>query len=101
MIDVFPCEDAYTQERALLEQVIERVEAQDVWIGDRNFCTSNFLTSLASKNAYASDSSTWVIKLGIKKCIGSHGQNTRPENYLNSRWKFDMEIKCCLVEEWS
>lgn len=52
VIDVFPCEDAYTQERALLEQVIERVETKDVWVGDRNFCTANFLTSLAEKNAY-------------------------------------------------
>jgi len=52
VIDVFPCEDPYTQERALLYRVIERVEANDVWVGDRNFCTANFLTSLASKNAY-------------------------------------------------
>ena len=52
VIDVFPCEDAYTQERALLYQVIERVEAKDVWVADRNFCRANFLTSLASKNAY-------------------------------------------------
>jgi len=49
---VFPCEDAYTQERALLEQVREGVEAKEVWVGDRNFCTANFLTSLADKNAY-------------------------------------------------
>ena len=52
VIDVFPCEDAYTQERALLEQVIARVEERDVWMGDRNFCTAEFLTSIAEREAY-------------------------------------------------
>jgi len=27
MVDVFPCEDGYTQERALLEQVLPTVQA--------------------------------------------------------------------------
>lgn len=31
-IDQFPCEDAYTQERALLDEVIKTVEARDVWV---------------------------------------------------------------------
>lgn len=52
VVDVFPCEDAYTQERALLPEVLQTVEAQDVWVGDRNFCTAEFLTSLAEKLAY-------------------------------------------------
>lgn len=42
-IDVFPCEDAHTQERKLLPAVLETVERKDLWIGDRNFCTSDFL----------------------------------------------------------
>lgn len=37
-IDQFPCEDAYTQERALLPKVLQTIEARDVWIGDRNLC---------------------------------------------------------------
>ena len=36
-IDVFPCEDAYTQERALLPEVLATVKPNDLWIGDRNF----------------------------------------------------------------
>ena len=51
-IDVFPCEDAYTQERALLGEVIKTVEKKDVWMGDRNFCTAEFLTSIAQREAY-------------------------------------------------
>lgn len=51
-IDQFPCEDAYTQERALFSQVLETVETNDVWVGDRNFCTCMFLVEIANKQAY-------------------------------------------------
>ncbi len=33
-LDIFPCEDGYTQERALLSEVLATVEAGDLWIGD-------------------------------------------------------------------
>jgi hypothetical protein len=48
-IDEFPCEDAYTQERALLEQVLETVEVKDLWIADRNFCTRGFLLGIGQR----------------------------------------------------
>jgi Transposase DDE domain len=51
-IDQFPCEDAYTQERALFSQVLETVEKNDVWVGDRNFCTCMFLVEIAKSKAY-------------------------------------------------
>ena len=45
-INVFPCEDAYTQERALLDQVLETVQPKEIWIADRNFCVQDFLWGL-------------------------------------------------------
>ena len=36
--DIFPCEDGHAQERSLLPEVLETVEAGDLWIGERNFC---------------------------------------------------------------
>jgi IS4 transposase len=51
-IDVFPCEDGHTQERALLDQVLATVEANDVWIEDRNFCTLGFLFGIATRQGY-------------------------------------------------
>jgi hypothetical protein len=51
MTDVFPCEDAYAQERSLFPQVLETVEPKDVWIADRNFCTTDFLFGIASRGA--------------------------------------------------
>ena len=47
----FPCEDAYTQERALLPAVLETVEADDLVLADRNFCTTEFLTELGQRHA--------------------------------------------------
>ena len=52
MVDVFPCEDGYTQERALLEQVLPTVQAGDCWIEDRNFCTLKFLFGVVKRDAY-------------------------------------------------
>ena len=49
--DVLPCEDAHTQERALLAQVLPLVDAGDAWIGDRNFCTVDFLHGVAQRRA--------------------------------------------------
>jgi IS4 transposase len=49
-MDVFPCEDGHAQERSLLPQVLETVEARDLWIGDRNFCTTAFLFGIAQRD---------------------------------------------------
>jgi IS4 transposase len=51
-IDVFPCEDGHAQERSLLVDVLATVEAQDVWIADRNFCTRGFLLEIAARKAF-------------------------------------------------
>ncbi|MGC1492622.1 MAG: transposase [Candidatus Acidiferrum sp.] len=52
LIDVFPCEDAHAQERTLLAEVLETVEPADVWIADRNFCTTCFLLGLHGRRAF-------------------------------------------------
>jgi hypothetical protein len=46
---VIPCEDAHTQERALIGQVLPLVQPGDVWIEDRNFCTTDFLVGVAQR----------------------------------------------------
>jgi IS4 transposase len=51
-IDVFPCEDGHAQERSLLDQVLETVAANDLWIADRNFCTNSFLCGIARRLGY-------------------------------------------------
>lgn len=49
IVDVIPCEDAHAQERSLLDQVLQTVEARDLWIGDRNFCTTKLLFGIAAR----------------------------------------------------
>ena len=51
VIDVVPCEDAHAQERSLLGEVLKTVEVGDLWIADRNFCTSPFLFGIANHDA--------------------------------------------------
>ena len=49
--DVFPCEDGHAQERALLGEVLQSVEADDLWVGNRNLCTLGFLFGLHQRQA--------------------------------------------------
>ena len=52
VLDVVPCEDAHAQERSLLGPVLDLVRAKDVWIDDRNFCTTGFLFGIARRGAF-------------------------------------------------
>lgn len=44
--DMFPIEDGHAQERSALDDVIETVEAKDLWVADRNFCTHKFMYTI-------------------------------------------------------
>jgi len=48
-IDVVCCEDGHAQERSLLADVLPMVREDDLWIADRNFCTTNFLFGIAAR----------------------------------------------------
>lgn len=50
--DVFPCEDAYTQERALLGEVLNELRPKDCVLADRNFSTAGFLVRTHARQAY-------------------------------------------------
>jgi hypothetical protein len=51
-IDVIPCEDAHAQERSLLGPILETVADRDVWVADRNFCTTGFLFGVARRKGF-------------------------------------------------
>lgn len=51
IVDHFPCEDGHAQERRLLGEVLESVRSRQLWIADRNFCTTGFLFGLAQRQA--------------------------------------------------
>jgi IS4 transposase len=50
--DVFPCEDAHAQERRIVLELLGQVEAGQLWIADRNFCTSAFLWEVDQQEAF-------------------------------------------------
>lgn len=51
-IDVIPCEDGHAQERSLFAEVLQTVEAKDLWIEDRNFCTLGFIFGVAQRGGF-------------------------------------------------
>lgn len=52
MTDIIPCEDGHAQERSLLSQVLPLIGEGDVWIEDRNFCTTDFVFGVRDRKAY-------------------------------------------------
>jgi Transposase DDE domain len=50
-VDIFPCEDGHAQERRLFSAVLATVQAQQLWIADRNMCTLGFLCGIAQRQA--------------------------------------------------
>ena len=50
--DAFPCEDGHAQERSLLDQVANSVQPDDLWIADRNFCTTGFLFGIVDRKGF-------------------------------------------------
>ena len=71
VVDVVPCEDAHAQERSLVDQVLPGVEPGDLWIADRNFCTTrlvfgtrarggSFLVRQHKSTLYWAETTPWV-----------------------------------------
>ena len=49
--DVFLNEDGHAQERRLIAEVLHHVQADDLWIEDRNFCTLGLMFGMARRGA--------------------------------------------------
>jgi Transposase DDE domain len=50
--DLVLCQDAYTQERVLLKDILPRVEPKDLWLADRNFCTTKFVFGVSARRGH-------------------------------------------------
>jgi hypothetical protein len=71
--DVFPCEDGHAQERSVLPQVLPTVTEGDLWIADRNFCTTGFLFGIAARAAFLIRQHGQALRyelLGVPRKIG-------------------------------
>lgn len=89
--DVFPCEDAYAQERSLLEEVLKVIVARDCVVADRNFCTTGFLFGIARRGAFfviRQHASTLYWKLeGGRRRVGKDAKG---------RWIYEQTV--CLTD---
>jgi len=49
VVDVVCCEDGHAQERSYTDQILSQTQSRDVWIADRNFCTTGILFAIAAR----------------------------------------------------
>jgi IS4 transposase len=49
--NVLPCEDGHAQERSMCGDVLQTVEAGDLWLEDRNCCPREFLCEIDDRGA--------------------------------------------------
>lgn len=50
--DIVLCEDGHAQERSMLDQIVVKVRAGDLWVADRNFCVKHFMLSMADSGGH-------------------------------------------------
>jgi hypothetical protein len=50
--DLVPCQDGHAQERSLLDDILAKVRARDLWVADRNFCVRHFLLGIAARGGF-------------------------------------------------
>lgn len=49
--DFFPIEDGHAQERSSLDELLATVKRNDLWVGDRNFCTLKLFYRISQSKA--------------------------------------------------
>jgi IS4 transposase len=52
VVDVIPCEDGHAQERSLTDAILALIRPRELWIADRNFCTTQLLHGIAGRDAF-------------------------------------------------
>lgn len=87
IVDLFPCEDGEAQERRILPEVIAVVVPGELWLGDRNFCTTGFLFGVARQRAHFlirqhKSTLTWNDETKLKK-VGRCDSGTLYEQTLD------------------
>src|SRR5262249_51518086 len=86
--DLIPCEDAHTQERTLVGQVLPLVQRGDVWIEDRNFCTVDFLHGVAQRHAF------FVVRRNGNLTVEPQGP-FGPEVETDTGWVSERSVWVC------
>jgi hypothetical protein len=83
--DVLLTEDGHAQERTLLPDVLRLVQAKELWVADRNFCTLGLLFGIADRGACFAIRQHGNVTgqlLGKRKCRGQCETGTVYEQRL-------------------
>jgi len=78
--DIVPCEDGHAQERSLIDDVLAQIRERDLWIADRNFCTTKFLFGIAARKGcflirQHGSTLTWEL-VGQRRHVGASEHGT-------------------------
>lgn len=65
IVDLVPCEDGHSQERALMAPLLAAAERGELWMADRNFCTRAILAGWHSR--------------GCAFIVREHGRTPNPQ----------------------
>jgi hypothetical protein len=52
VLDEILCEDGHAQERSMTDEILALIESKDLWIADRNFCTTSLLFGIAGRGGF-------------------------------------------------
>jgi IS4 transposase len=85
--DVVLCEDGHAQERSLLDQIVAKVAAKDLWIADRNFCTTDFLFGIAGRGGF------FVIRQHASTLCWAFVGKRRPRGRIDTGKVFEQTIQ--------
>jgi hypothetical protein len=97
LTDLIPREDAYTNERSLFSDVLALVQADDLWLADRNFCTLDYLGGIAEKEAFfliRHHAGTKLQTVGKLTRCGSNASGKIYEQKVRIGW---LECRCIVV----
>ena len=86
--DIFLNQDGHAQERTMLPELLETVQAQQVWIADRNFCTRQLLFGVVQRGGnfvIRQHKSLPVEEISALQEIGETKQGERPDRRASAR----------------
>lgn len=71
VVDILPWEDAHTQERVIMQELLDRDMSGELWIADRNFCCAPIILGM--------------IEHGAHFLMREHGANPNPKEESSVR----------------
>lgn len=90
VLDIYPCEDAYAQERSVLDELLQSVAPGDAWLADRAYCTTEFLAGIHERKAY------FLVRQHATALVGKELVGTRQQRgRCRTGEVYEQELSVC------